>query len=142
MTFKKSWLLAILFPIVVILLIEGAYRLRRLFGLATVVLTVTPELESTGITFGWRTEAVAPLRPGKQHFPGAYGENDVVLMCPHLGHDIRLFGHINLNARNPVSLEVSCEGNLDEIRCAFRDDGKSSRITTTCSKHDALHPVW
>jgi hypothetical protein len=111
---------------------------------AVVRLHASPELTGRGATFSLRLdeEGVFALRVGEQRLPSVHGENDVLLRCPQLDHAIPLFRHFVVNRRHPMTLEVSCDGTLDEIRCRFVDaDGTETR-TTSCSKHDPLHAVW
>jgi hypothetical protein len=90
----------------------------------------------------WDSIGQHDLRAGTQRVPKTHGENDVQLSCPNLDHRIHLYRHFLTNIRDPLTVGISCEGNLDEIRCVFLDEGKSVRRTTTCSKHDPLHAVW
>lgn len=137
---KTSWVAAIAFPVAFCLIFFASTLPMPLT--AVVAVKVTPELQLAGVQLEWRTEDRHPLHPGTQRFLGAYGENDVILTCPNLSHPIDLFRHFSTNWRDAVAVTVSCEGNLDEIRCAFHDERKTYRVTTTCSKHDALRPVW
>jgi len=110
----------------------------------TVSLTISRALVDAGVKLAWDGDGMKtiPLRPGDQHFPGFYGANSVVLLCPPLQHPIDMFGWGSTNRRHGIEARISCGGTVEEIKCAFTAGGVTTRICATCARHDPLHATW
>lgn len=110
----------------------------------TVSLTISRALADAGVKLAWDGDGLktVPLRPGDQHFPGFYGANSVLLLCPPAEHPIDMFGWASTNWRHGIDTRIACGGTVDQIKCAFTSGGVTTWICTTCARHDPLHASW